>query len=249
MKTINEEALVTAVLNAKNMTQVMMNLKRADSSAGRKTIKKYIAKYEINISHFETAKERYERVLRPYQDKNIRIDNSNIFIENSTYLSGVNLKKRLFEDGLKERICEKCGQNEIWNGEKISLILDHINGIHNDNRIENLQILCPNCNATLLTHCRGSKGLIPKKIKKSIISVPKIILPKSSKIIVEKINAVNGEKISHYKNISLLQRKSIRPSYEQLVDEINELGYSGTGKKYGVSDNAIRKWIKHYMKY
>jgi predicted amidophosphoribosyltransferase len=34
---------------------------------------------------------------------------------------------------------------------KISLILDHINGIHNDNRIENLRIVCPNCNAGLDT--------------------------------------------------------------------------------------------------
>lgn len=37
-----------------------------------------------------------------------------------------------------------------------------------------------------------------------------------------------------------------RPSYEQLIKEINELGYVGTGKKYNVSDNAIRKWKKNY---
>ena len=37
-----------------------------------------------------------------------------------------------------------------------------------------------------------------------------------------------------------------RPPYEQLLSEINEMGYKGTGKKYGVSDNAIRKWLKGY---
>lgn len=46
-----------------------------------------------------------------------------------------------------------CGQGEEWNGKKMSLILDHINGVHNDNRLENLRIVCPNCNATLDTHC------------------------------------------------------------------------------------------------
>lgn len=46
-----------------------------------------------------------------------------------------------------------CGQGEEWNGKKISLILDHINGDRKNNLIENLQILCPNCNATLDTHC------------------------------------------------------------------------------------------------
>ncbi len=40
------------------------------------------------------------------------------------------------------------------------------------------------------------------------------------------------------------QRKSIRPSKEELIEEVNENGYSFVGRKYGVSDNCIRKWIK-----
>jgi transposase-like protein len=43
-------------------------------------------------------------------------------------------------------------------------------------------------------------------------------------------------------------RKIMRPPYEQLLSEIDDLGYCGTGKKYGVSDNAIRKWVKRYEK-
>jgi very-short-patch-repair endonuclease len=39
-------------------------------------------------------------------------------------------------------------------------------------------------------------------------------------------------------------RKVERPSLEQLKDDVEKLGYTGTGKKYGVSDNAIRKWLK-----
>ena len=35
----------------------------------------------------------------------------------------------------------------------MSLILDHINGVRDDNRLENLRIVCPNCAATLETHC------------------------------------------------------------------------------------------------
>lgn len=44
------------------------------------------------------------------------------------------------------------------------------------------------------------------------------------------------------------QRKSVRPPLNQLLSEIEELGYCGTGRKYGVSDSAIRKWIKSYRK-
>ena len=40
-----------------------------------------------------------------------------------------------------------------------------------------------------------------------------------------------------------------RPTKEQLLKDIQELGYTGSGKKYGVSDNCIRKWIKGYDKF
>ena len=65
----------------------------------------------------------------------------------------------LFEEGLKERRCEMCGQDENWHGRTMSLILDHINGVPDDNRLENLRIVCPNCAATLETHC-GRKNRI-----------------------------------------------------------------------------------------
>ena len=104
----------------------------------------------------------------------------------------------------------------------MSLILDHINGISDDNRIENLRIVCPNCNASLSTH--GGKNIKNKSSKKSKIK-------------------------KHNKNdSSIKQRKVKRPPYNQLVGEVKELGYSATGRKYGVSDNAIRKWIKFYEK-
>jgi len=42
------------------------------------------------------------------------------------------------------------------------------------------------------------------------------------------------------------QRKVERPSFQVLKYEVAKLGYSGTGKKYGVSDNAVRKCLKFY---
>ncbi len=41
-------------------------------------------------------------------------------------------------------------------------------------------------------------------------------------------------------------RKVERPSYEKLLEEIEEMGYSAVGRKYGVSDNAVRKWVRFY---
>jgi 5-methylcytosine-specific restriction endonuclease McrA len=56
------------------------------------------------------------------------------------------LKAHLFKAGLKENRCEICGISN-WRGEHLTMALHHINGDGRDNRLENLQILCPNCHA------------------------------------------------------------------------------------------------------
>ena len=66
----------------------------------------------------------------------------------------------LYATGLKQRECELCGQGELWRGRAMSLILDHINGVGDDNRLENLRIVCPNCAATLDTHCGRNLRLV-----------------------------------------------------------------------------------------
>jgi hypothetical protein len=62
-----------------------------------------------------------------------------------------NLKRRLIQEGLKGRRCEVCRLEE-WNEQPIPLELDHVNGRRDDNRLENLRIVCPNCHAQTSTY-------------------------------------------------------------------------------------------------
>ena len=86
-----------------------------------------------------------------YAQKRIPFDE--IFIENSPYVNNrIELKKRLYEAGIFEEICIECGNGPVWNGKPLVLQLDHINGVNNDHRIENLRIMCPNCHTQTETY-------------------------------------------------------------------------------------------------
>lgn len=72
-------------------------------------------------------------------------------------ISSAKLREKLIEAGVKERKCEECGL-ESWRGMALPLELDHLNGNHFDNRLENLRIKCPNCHSQAPTNAGKNKG-------------------------------------------------------------------------------------------
>lgn len=79
--------------------------------------------------------------------------NQDIFHKNSVY-DRKDLKRKIIKEGILEYKCSMCDISE-WMNKPLSLQLDHINGINNDNRLENLRFLCPNCHTQTPTW--GSK--------------------------------------------------------------------------------------------
>lgn len=229
---MEKEKLEKIIKISNSLSDVLKKLGKRAAGGNFKTLRKYVELYDIDISHFNPEKNRIEKLKKYSEEKKKSL--SEILTENSTYNRG-HLKKRLYDEGFKTRHCELCGQDEMWKGKKMSLILDHINGVWDDNRIENLRIICPNCNATLDTHC--GKNLSKKNQKKI----------KYGFNINEEIDfrhIITEEK----NNNNIVRRKVERPDYVVLLKEIEELGFSATGRKYGVSDNSIRKWVRYYDK-
>ena len=117
-----------------------------------------------------------------------------VLVVGSTYSRG-KLKERLFEEGLKRRRCEQCGQDVMR--------------------------ACKHCGkqftAKYRTHRYCSRACGVRWDRTSLRGKP-----------------------------HLAQRKVKRPPYGQLLDEVEAMGFVGVGCKYGVSDNAVRKWIRFY---
>lgn len=232
-----EDEARDAVAASRSYAEALRRLGKCDTGGAWKVLEKWVEIWDIPIDHFDPAAVRRDALSRHRRGPTPLEE---LLVEGSNPHRG-KLKERLYEAGLKERRCELCGQGEQWRGRRMALILDHANGVRDDNRLENLRIVCPNCNATLDTHC-GRNAML--RAERSCARCATPFMPRYAS--QRYCSSACGSRWDRTGRPLLGARRVERPPYEQLVVDVEQLGWSGTGRKYGVSDNAIRKWVRWY---
>lgn len=148
------------------------------------------------------------------------------YLSNRVKITSGKLRIKLLAEGLKENKCEICGITK-WLGNPIVCQLHHIDGNNQNNNLENLQILCPNCHSQTENYC-GSANVNKTKYY--------------CKDCGKEIN--KGSVYCTIRSHKHTRKVKDRPSKEKLLQDFKELkSFVKIGAKYGISDNAIRKWF------
>lgn len=219
-RTWTDEQLAVAVANGNSVVDCIRALGLSDRSAMNWTIvKAAIEGQNLSTAHW----------MRNAHAPGARIPLEDILVEGSTYGTHL-LRVRLLKEGIKDHRCEGC-QRTVWEGQPIPLELEHINGVSDDHRIENLMLLCPNCHALTPTW-RGRKN---RKHKCEDCETGVSIRAVRCRGCASR-HLVDNESLSRIE----------WPASAEVARMVEQHGWSGTGRLLGVSDNAVRKRLKKW---
>jgi hypothetical protein len=200
-----------ALRSSDSYSEALTKLGLREAGGNYGTLRRFASERGIDISHME----RKGRGWAKGQEPPNAVPLEDVLRRGTKYRSS-DLKRRLIAAGLLEECCEECKIGPEWNGQPLTLELDHVDGDRFNNERENLRLLCPNCHSQTPTF-RGRKNRIAIKVQRR--STPR-----------------------------LHKRKVVRPSYDELLSLLQTMSKTAIGVKYGVSDNAVNKWLKCYEK-
>jgi hypothetical protein len=147
----NELLIKEAVSKSFSVAQVLRYVGLHVGGANYQGFHKAVKDFKIDTSHF-TGQGHLKGRTHSYGTKPLET----LLVENRFYSSNA-IKKRLLKDKVHKHKCDCCGLTK-WLKRPIPLELHHINGKRDDNRIENIELLCPNCHALTDNYRGKNKG-------------------------------------------------------------------------------------------
>ena len=229
---VDTETFKLLMLESRTWSEALRRLGLPPIGGNHYSLKARVREEGLDVSHF---KEGLREALRRGGANRQRIPLDQILVEGAADNTPL-LKKRLVAAGLLKNECALCQQPPEWKGRSLVLILDHKNGKRTDGRLENLRLLCPNCNSQTDTFCgRNKPDQHPKQCPCGALITP-------------------GSKTGHCstcanrKSAGLRQRptKIAWPDDQTLLAQAQTKGFLRAGKDLGVSDNAIRKRLRQH---
>jgi hypothetical protein len=223
MRTWTDEQLIDAVKTSNKFIDVALKLGLNNLGTNYNTIKKHIKLLNLDTSHFLNRKE----LSKEARKKINKLSHDELFTINN--IDRKYIKKIIIKDNLLPYVCSLCGISE-WIGKQLSLHLDHINGVNNDNRLSNLRFLCPNCHSLTETYCAKNKK-------------------NNNETKLIKYCSVCKKEISNYatmcRKCSSQNRKTkIEWLDDQtLLDLVKQSSYCAVAKQLNVSANAVKKHL------
>jgi hypothetical protein len=225
---ISKEILEKAVKNSKNIFGVCQLINLRPTNNNYDYVKKCMNLYNIDYSHFDNENHNSSIKVTYTDDEIFKIHNH--------FMSTDVVKRRLLK-GYKEYKCECCGISE-WNGNPIVLQLHHINRNRCDDRLENLQLLCPNCHSQTDNFCFHDK--------------------KYAEPLIKKCECCGKEFEAKYKQQRFCSKECVHKSIkdnlkiqitkEKLIEDLIECNYviDSLRKKYNVSFMTIQNYCKRF---
>ena len=217
---LTDEQFISIIKNSTTIAEVLFKLgySTKGNSWGFSTVRRRMDELNLSSSDFKGKS--------VYLKQKKQIEEKDILKPNCKHTRAV-LRRFVLRNNLIPYKCAICGCVE-WQGKTLSLELDHINGINNDNRLENLRFLCPNCHSQTTTY--GSRN---QQINESKYDI------------TEDLRTLVETKYDEVKSIKLVSTLlGIRKSVVTKI--VNESGQKHSNQKFVIRYDKDHNEIKRY---
>lgn len=221
---LTDEQFVSMLKNSTTISEVLFKLGYSvkGNSWGYSQVKRRMTDLNLDFSIFKGKNSIYKNTA-------VKTITPEMLFKNNCKHNRNVLRRYIIKNRLIPYKCSICGLT-TWNNKTISLELDHINGINNDNRLENLRFLCPNCHSQTTTY--GSRN-------------NKINYPASNYNITDDLRKLIYDTYEKYKNIKTVS--SVLGIRRNVVTRVvNETGQKHSNQKFIIRYDENHNEIKRY---